>query len=298
VVGLRLRLAEAAAGSNNHRGPTTRALGANFAGRGPPVSAKYAPYTPTASRPWVRYSASRPSSPPLRPTQSGHIGRALNRHPYRQQGPAPDVRSLALIVSQNGTSRLGLRLWQPVAHPYGFSKANLSASERLAVMLGLQLAVGGRNERMDPSTAIDPITAAIATGAAAGLTGVATQAVKDGYGALKSGLRARFPKIDVGPLEERPSSQAKKASLAEDLDEAGAVRDPELLQLARTLVEVIDHEAPQAAASAGVDLQRVKAEFLNVQRVGRGVRFRDVEATKGGINITDVDQAGGRDPNS
>ncbi|MDQ6900340.1 MAG: tetratricopeptide repeat-containing protein [Candidatus Dormibacteraeota bacterium] len=132
---------------------------------------------------------------------------------------------------------------------------------------------------MDPSTAIDPITAAIATGAAAGLTGVATQAVRDGYEALKSGLRARFPKIDVGSLEERPSSQAKQASLAEDLEEAGADRDPELLQLARALVEVIEREAPQAATSAGVDLEHVRAEVHQ----HRGCERRDEWRTRPGL---------------
>ena len=144
---------------------------------------------------------------------------------------------------------------------------------------------------------MDPITAALAVGAAAGLTGVATQAVKDAYGLLKSVLRARFPKIDVAPIEERPSSQAKQASLAEDLEAAGAAQDPEILRLAQALVEAIEREAPQAAASAGVDLERVKGEFVNVQRVAGQVRFRDVEATRGGINVTDVGQSGGPDPN-
>jgi hypothetical protein len=101
----------------------------------------------------------------------------------------------------------------------------------------------------------------------------------------------------VAPLEARPSSQAKQASLAEDLEAAGAARDPEILRLAQALVEAIEREAPQAAASAGVDLERVKGEFVNVQRVAGQVRFRDVEATRGGVNVTDVGQPGGPDPN-
>jgi len=144
---------------------------------------------------------------------------------------------------------------------------------------------------------MDPITAALAAGAAAGLTGVATQAVTDTYGLLKSALLARFPKVNVAPLEERPSSAAKQASLAEDLEAAGADRDPEILQLARALVEAVEREAPQAAASAGVALERVKAEFLNVQRVVGPVRVKDAEMTGGGINITDAGTPGGPDPN-
>jgi hypothetical protein len=144
---------------------------------------------------------------------------------------------------------------------------------------------------------VEPITATLAAGAAAGLTGIATQAVKDAYGLLKSALLTRFPKVDVAPLEARPSSTAKQASLAEDLAAVGADRDPEILQLAKALVEAIEREAPQAATSAGVDLERVKGEFVNVQGVAGQVRFRDVEATKGGINVTDVGKARGPDPN-
>ncbi len=159
---------------------------------------------------------------------------------------------------------------------------------------------------------MDPITAALAAGAAAGLTGVASQAVMDAYAGLTSALRERFPKVEVNieALEARPASEPKQASLAEELKELQADRDAELMRLALALVEAIEREAPQAAASAGVDLERVKAEFLNVQRVSGAVRFREVEATRGGINITDigqtgrpaldpgVGQTGGPDPNS
>jgi hypothetical protein len=64
---------------------------------------------------------------------------------------------------------------------------------------------------------------------------------------------------NVAPLEERPSSTAKQASLAEDLEAAGADRDPEILRLAQALVEAIEREAPQAAASSGVDQAALSA---------------------------------------
>jgi hypothetical protein len=146
---------------------------------------------------------------------------------------------------------------------------------------------------------MEPITAALAAGAAAGLTAVASQVVKDAYGRLKAVLAARFPQVQthVQALETRPGSQAKQASLAEELAEVGAERDAELLQLAQALVEAIEREAPEAAAQAGVDLARVKAQFLNIQRVSGGVHVRDAEMTGGGINITDVGRPGGPDPN-
>jgi hypothetical protein len=144
---------------------------------------------------------------------------------------------------------------------------------------------------------MDPITAAIVAGAAAGLTSTVSQAVRDAYSGLKGLLAARFPQVDLAPVEKLPGSQAKQASLAEDLTLAGANRDDDVVRLARHLVEVIAREAPQAAAGVGVDLERVRGEFLNIQRVEGGVRAHDVE-TSGGITIADVRAGGGPDPNS
>jgi hypothetical protein len=143
---------------------------------------------------------------------------------------------------------------------------------------------------------VDPVTAAIVAGAAAGLTSTASQAVRDAYESIKALLVARFPRIDVRPVEELPSSPAKQASLAEDLARFGADRDAEVVRLAEALVVAIVREAPQAAASVGVDLERVKGQFLNIQRVEGGIRAREVEAS-GGITITDVTAPGGLDPN-
>jgi hypothetical protein len=143
---------------------------------------------------------------------------------------------------------------------------------------------------------MDPIAAALAVGAAAGLSGVASQAVADAYGALKSALRRLYPDVELAPLERRPDSAAKRASVAEDLEAAGADQDAQVLWLARKLIEAIVRDAPRAAASAGVDLEQVRAEFVRVQRVSGGVRLREVEATDGGIHISDVAGIGGPDP--
>ena len=143
---------------------------------------------------------------------------------------------------------------------------------------------------------MDPVTAAIAAGAAAGLTATASSAVRDAYEALKAVLEARFPRVDVRPLEELPDSRSKQASLAEDLERFGADRDEDVVQLARALAEVIAREAPQAAARAGVDLERIRAQFVDIHRIDGGVHAHDVETT-GGIRISDVGYPRGPDPN-
>ena len=143
---------------------------------------------------------------------------------------------------------------------------------------------------------MDPITAAIVAGAAAGLTSTVSRAVRDAYDGLKGLLSARFPRVDLAPVEELPDSPSKQESLAEDLVRFGADRDAEVLRLAEALTVVIAREAPQAAARVGVDLERVKGQFLEIRRVQGGVRVRDAE-TSGGITITDVQAGGGSDPN-
>ncbi len=148
---------------------------------------------------------------------------------------------------------------------------------------------------------MDPITAALAAGAAAGLTNVATQAVQDAYGRLKDALSARFPHlgVNVQALEARPDSTSEQSSLAEELIEAGAEYDAELLQLAQALLQLIRKEAPEAAVRAGVDLEKVRAGgsmvIENAQGEDVGVRGRDWEVT-GDIRISGA--RGGSDPNS
>ncbi len=108
---------------------------------------------------------------------------------------------------------------------------------------------------------MDPITAALAAGAAAGLTGVAAQAIQDAYGRLTAVLTGRFPRlaVHVQALETRPDSQVKQSSLAEELVEVDAQLDVEVLQLARILLEAIERESPEAIVRAGVDLAHVRA---------------------------------------
>ena len=106
---------------------------------------------------------------------------------------------------------------------------------------------------------MDLVTAALAAGAAAGLAGVHSQAVKDKYGRLQAALSARFPtlRVHIEALELRPDSHINQSSLAKELAEVGAQRDAELVQLAQVLLEAIQREAPEAAVRAGVNLDQV-----------------------------------------
>lgn len=150
---------------------------------------------------------------------------------------------------------------------------------------------------MEPLTTV--VATAIAVGAAAGLTDTAKQAISDAYNGLKRLITGKYRDVDLGPVEKKPDSTAKRDSLAEDLEEAGAGQDHELLAAAQTLIAAVRAHANDAAAAIGVDLERVEAAALrigSVESAGTGVRVKDGKF-HGDIDIDQV-RAGPRGPNN
>jgi hypothetical protein len=100
---------------------------------------------------------------------------------------------------------------------------------------------------MEPTiTAV--ITAALATGVAAGTAHVAEQGVRDAYNALKAALKARFGEQSevaqaVDALEQKPGVQANEDALAAQLEQVQAARDAEFRQLARVLTDALSKTA-------------------------------------------------------
>ncbi|MDQ3606970.1 MAG: hypothetical protein M3418_12400, partial [Gemmatimonadota bacterium] len=83
---------------------------------------------------------------------------------------------------------------------------------------------------MDP---ISIIVAALAAGAAAGLKSNAEKVVADAYEGIKALIKRRYSRVDLTPIETKPESEKKRESVAEDLEEAGAAEDLELLDQAK-----------------------------------------------------------------
>jgi hypothetical protein len=143
---------------------------------------------------------------------------------------------------------------------------------------------------MDP---ISIIVAALAAGAAAGLKANAETVVKDAYEGIKALIKRKYSGVDLTPLENKPESEKKRESVAEDLEEAGAAEDLELLDQAKALADVVKQHAPATGPAIGVDLEQVSAQFLTIRKVvaeGTGVKVRKGKFT-GGIDIGEV-QAG------
>jgi hypothetical protein len=142
---------------------------------------------------------------------------------------------------------------------------------------------------MEPFVA--SLVGALAAGAIAAAKDTATQVVKDAYGGVRQYITDQYAKVRLDDLEEEPQSKGQKLVIQEKLEKAGAENDPTLAELAATLVEALESQAPDAAKAAGVDLEGIRAALdIQIRRVGEGgpVRMKDLEARGGSLFIEDV----------
>lgn len=118
---------------------------------------------------------------------------------------------------------------------------------------------------------MNPVVEALTTGATALASAGGAAAVRELYDRLVAAVRERVGGDDrdeadraLEMLEGKPQSEARQAVVGELLDDAGAADDPQLLALARQLLEQAgdvrgDVEATQTATGRNV-----------VQQVGDG----------------------------
>jgi hypothetical protein len=145
--------------------------------------------------------------------------------------------------------------------------------------------------------AVSLIVSAVAAGAVAGAQDTVAQAVKDAYAGLKKLIIGRYAEVDVTAVEKKPESVAKRDSLAEDLAEAGAGSDEELVAAAQRVLAAVGEHDPGVGAVIGVDiagLTAVNVRLTDITAEGAGavgVRARDVTASgdfeAGRIRATD-----------
>ncbi|MGY2148826.1 hypothetical protein ACW9HM_05050 [Nocardia gipuzkoensis] len=138
------------------------------------------------------------------------------------------------------------------------------------------------------------VVSAIALGASSGVSDTAAQAVKDAYVGLKSLILRKYHGVDVSGLERKPDSESKKASLAEDLDDAGAAGDAELGAAAVAVLQAVRQHHPQVI---GAEVNNLVAEALKISDIastGDGVRVVD-STISGPTEITGV-RAGFTEP--
>lgn len=120
---------------------------------------------------------------------------------------------------------------------------------------------------MDPITAA--IGAALAAGAVSGAKKVGEQAIPDAYAKLKELLEKKFgakSKVTsaVKDLEANPKSEARKAVLKEEVADARADKDADLVQAAQALLQAIK------AQPGGEQIVQMAVGDQNIQIAGDG----------------------------
>lgn len=135
---------------------------------------------------------------------------------------------------------------------------------------------------MEPITAI---TTALALGAAAGLKETAENIFKDGYMALKTLVKHKFPQASpsLEQLEQAPEFRARRTVVEDVLAKAGAANDFEVLQKAKALLDLIGEQAPAVASVIGVDLEDIK---------GGALRISDILSTGTAVKVKGADIEG------
>ena len=98
---------------------------------------------------------------------------------------------------------------------------------------------------MDPVTTA--IVAALAAGVASGATEVGKKVIVDAYEALKTVIKEKYGDNSdlaeaVVNVEEKPSSEARKAVLQEEVETTQAHQDPDVLKAAQALLDNLEDQ--------------------------------------------------------
>jgi len=150
---------------------------------------------------------------------------------------------------------------------------------------------------MDP---VSIIVVALVSGAAAALKPTTEQVIKDTYAGIKELIQRKFGHVNVTPLEEKPASKARQAVVQEDLEQAGAGQDEELLRKAKALLDAVQAHASDAPEAVGLNLEDIKGASLSAERIlaegshATGVKVMGADIT-GDIRFSDVTARSGED---
>jgi hypothetical protein len=136
---------------------------------------------------------------------------------------------------------------------------------------------------------VSVIITAFSFGAAALAEGALNEAGKDAYKALKDAILRFVSPNDVEKLEQNPGSESRKGVLAEELEEAGKVEDPELASLAQALVTALKGSSA-AHGATGFWLKEVEAVNIRLQRIAASGTGVSIEKSKfsGDIEASDI----------
>jgi hypothetical protein len=141
----------------------------------------------------------------------------------------------------------------------------------------------------------DPVTigvltaSALAMGGEAALKGAVGEAAKDAYKALKSRV-AQWAGSDVEALEMTPTSQARRAVVAEVVDSQSGNEQGALRVLAQQLLAALKRSGPVGLDIGLLEAMEVQLGDITVTE-GTGARFKEVRVdgtfSAGNISVGD-----------
>lgn len=114
---------------------------------------------------------------------------------------------------------------------------------------------------------IQMVVTALVLGIAAGTQTVTEEAIKDAYQGLRSFIRSKYEDVNLRGLERRPESRVKQDSVAEDLLDAGAESDAELVNRAQHLMRLVAEKQPSVATTVGIDLEDSEIKRFIARRI-------------------------------
>jgi hypothetical protein len=133
---------------------------------------------------------------------------------------------------------------------------------------------------------MEPIATLLAAGAAAALSELAGQAVKDAYSGLKSVLAGRL--ASLGLIEQDPSNETFRKAATVEMQTKNLTADAEVLAKLDALSKALEREPPDRRERLGVDIQQVQAAhdviIRQITTLG-GISVHDVGSTEGKVQI-------------
>jgi hypothetical protein len=123
---------------------------------------------------------------------------------------------------------------------------------------------------------MDTITTAIV----AALANLSKDAIKDGYAALKDALKKKFGETSdvvdaVEKLEKKPDSEARKATVQEEVETAKVNDDPDILKLVQDLLDKIKEQP------GGQEIiNQTQTNTVSGVNVGGNFEFKPVQESK------------------
>lgn len=123
---------------------------------------------------------------------------------------------------------------------------------------------------------MDPITTAIV----AALANLSKDAIKDGYVALKGALKKKVGETSdlvdaVDKLEKKPDSEARKATVQEEVESAKVNDDPDILKLVQDLLDKIKEQP------GGQEIiNQTQTNTVSGVKVGGNFEFKPVQEGK------------------